>query len=96
MRIAYGRDVERLDKATRSALEGYRRGGWTVHAPTLVDDVRRLARWESRDRRLAPLGSPTFMVEMSRPDADFSVRGYGGTPDEAAKDALAQAGQSAG
>ena len=88
--------MERLGKATRAALEGYRQHGWKVHAPVLVDDVRRLERTESRDLRQARAGGLTFVVRMSPPDGDFTVHGYGGTPEEAARDALAQAGQSGG
>jgi hypothetical protein len=87
---------EGLGKATRAALERYRRQGWTVQAPVLVNDVRKLERAESRDRRQARAGGLTFVVKMSPPEGDLTVHGYGGTPEEAAADALAQAGQSGG
>lgn len=85
--------MQRLSKTTRTALEGYQRNGWVVHAPVLAD-VRELERPESRDLRQARAGSLTFVVRMSPPDADLTIHGYGGTPEEAAADALAQAARS--
>lgn len=81
----------RLTKATRSALDRYRREGWAVDDPTLASNAVEVPPLEERSHRQAHLGGVGFVVRMIPPDERVTLYGHGGTPEEAAQDALAQA-----
>ncbi len=80
-----------MTKATRSALERYRRDGWAVQEPTLASDSGSVPAPEARDKRQSRLGGVGFVSRMLAPDGRLTLHGHGGTPEEAALDILAQA-----
>jgi hypothetical protein len=80
-----------MTKATRSALERYRREGWAVQEPTLASDSGPVPAPEARDKRQSRLGGVGFVSRMLAPDGRFALHGHGGTAEEAALDILAQA-----
>jgi hypothetical protein len=79
-----------LTKSTRSALERYRREGWTVGEPTLASDSGAVPDPEARDKRQSRLGGVGFVARMQAPSG-LTLHGHGGTAEEAALDILAQA-----
>jgi hypothetical protein len=80
-----------MTKATRSALERYRREGWVVQEPTLASDSGAVPDPEARNKRQSRLGGVGFVARMMAPDRRRTLHGHGGTPEEAALDILAQA-----
>jgi len=84
-----------LTKASRSAFEHYRRRGWAIETPALVEYRRDRTSSEARDRWQARAGGVGFIAHMSPPDGAAVLHGYGGTPEDAAQDVLGQAARAA-
>jgi hypothetical protein len=61
----------------------------------LASDTKSSARPETRDRHLSRLGGAGFVTRMIPPDERVTLVGFGGTAEEAAHDALAQAARIA-
>jgi hypothetical protein len=61
----------------------------------LASDTKSSAPPERRDRHLSRLGGAGLMTRMIPPDGHVTLIGFGGTAEEAAQDALAQAARIA-